>query len=118
PPSSPRPPPPYPTLFRSPDDRAVGPHPHQRGVGGDPVAAEGGEVADGLDQVRLALAVGTDEGRHPRVERDLDPGVGPEIGQRQVRDVHGRSPTSPGAVGRRAALWMTASPVDYFFSTA
>ncbi|CAM5331689.1 hypothetical protein SHIRM173S_09669 [Streptomyces hirsutus] len=49
-----------------PDDRAVGSHADQRSVGGDTVAAEGGEIADRLDEVRLALPIGADEGRDPR----------------------------------------------------
>ena len=35
-----------------------------RRVGGDPVAGQGRDVPDGLDQVRLALPVGADERRH------------------------------------------------------
>ena len=34
---------------------------------GDPVAAEGGEIADGLDEIRLPLPVGADEGGDARV---------------------------------------------------
>ncbi|MDH6451423.1 hypothetical protein M2155_003831 [Streptomyces sp. SAI-119] len=95
-----------------PHDRAVGAHTDQGGVGGDPVTAQGGEVADRLDQVGLALPVGAHERGDARVERNFDPGVRAEVGQRQMRDVHGRSPTSP-------SLWTVVnSPVDYFVSTA
>ncbi len=79
------------------------------------MAAEGREIADRLDQIRLALSVGAHERGDARVERDLDPGVRAEVGQRQMRDVHGRSPTSPGLwIHRRTAC----GSVDYFVSTA
>ncbi len=74
---------------RGADPRPLGAQPDQRGVGGDPVAAQGGDVADRLDQVGLALAVGPDEGRHARVEGNLGPGVRPEVGERQMRNMHG-----------------------------
>ena len=57
---------------------------HQRRVLRDPVRPEGGEVADRLDQVGLALPVGADERRHARVQRELDLGVGAEVGQREM----------------------------------
>ena len=40
-------------------------------VGGDAVAAQRGDVADGLDQVGLALPVGPDQRRDPRRQRQL-----------------------------------------------
>ncbi len=82
---------------RGPDDRPLGAHPHQRGVRGDPVAAERGEIADRLDEIGLALAVGAHESRDARIERNLDPGVRAEVGERQMRYVHCWAPTSPAA---------------------
>ena len=73
---------------RRPDDRLVGTRLHQRGVGGDPVRGEPREVVDRLDEVGLALAVAADERRRPRLQRDVDVGVGAEVVQGQVRDVH------------------------------
>ena len=70
------------------DDGTLRPQPDQGRVGGDAVAAQGRHVADGLDEVRLALPVGTDERRHPLVERELRRRVGPEIGDREVGDAH------------------------------
>lgn len=52
------------------------------------MAAEGRDVAESLDQVRLALTVRPDEGRDPRLELDVDLGVRPEVEQREVGDVH------------------------------
>jgi hypothetical protein len=63
------------------------------------VTAERGEIADGLDEVRLALPVGAHERGDARVERDFDPGVRAEVGQRQMRDVHGRFADLPRRCG-------------------
>ncbi len=82
------------------DDRPLRPHPHQGRVGGDPVTAEGRQIADRLDQIGLPLPVGPHESRHARIERNLDPGVRAEVGQRQMRNVHGCAPTSPGCLLR------------------
>ncbi len=93
-----------PVDHRGADHGALGAQPDQRGVGGDPVAAQGGDVADRLDQIGLALAVGADERRHARVEGNLGPGVGAEVGERQVRDVHGGGLRSP-SVEKPRDLW-------------
>ena len=63
--------------------------PDQWRVTGDAVAAEGGEVADGLDEVGLALGVRADEGRHALLDREVEKRVRAEVGQRQVGNVHG-----------------------------
>ena len=72
-----------------PDHGMVRTQAHQRAVAGDPVRGERRDVVDRLDQVGLALAVAADERRHPGAERDLGLRVGPEVVQREVRDVHG-----------------------------
>ncbi len=98
-----------------PDDGPLGAHADEGGVGGDAVAAERRQVADRLDQVGLALAVGADEGGDARVQRDLDPGVRAEVGQRKMRDVHGRFADLPlssdGLWIAGATLWTTSSPL-------
>ncbi len=73
----------------SPDHGPRGPLADQRGVGRHPMAVQRRQVADGLDQVGLALPVRADERRHPGLQRQLDRCVGAEVGQRQVADVHG-----------------------------
>ncbi|GMA23726.1 hypothetical protein GCM10025864_14850 [Luteimicrobium album] len=70
-------------------DRAARPRADQRGIRGSPVAAQRREVPDGLDEVRLALPVGTDEGVDPRFELEVDRRVRPEVRQGEVGDVHG-----------------------------
>lgn len=45
------------------DSGAFGPEPDQRRVRGDPVRAECGQIADRLEQVGLAVAVGSEENR-------------------------------------------------------
>ncbi len=90
---------------RGPDDGALGAHADQRGVRGDPVAAECGQIADSFDEVGLALAVGSHEGGDARLKCDLDPGVRAEVGERQMRDVHGGRRPPPGLTELRV-LWM------------
>ena len=78
----------------------TGPGPSdQGGLGADAVAGERGEVADRLHQVGLALAVGPDQGRGPGLQAQDQVVVGPEVIQRQVRDVH---PRVPGGVRPRS----------------
>ncbi len=73
-----------------PDDRGVGAGPDERLVARDAMRAERREVADGLDEVGLALAVATDEHRRPRPEFELGARVVAVVGEREARDVHGR----------------------------
>ena len=82
----------------APDHRLAGAEPHQRLVGGHPVARERGEVADRLDQVGLALSVEPDQRRDPRTQRQLGALVAAE-----VRDVTGGGRTRAQGVrsGRR-----------------
>ena len=70
------------------DHRAFRAEPDQRLVGRDAVAGERGEVADGLDEVGLALAVGADQGGDARTQRQLRLRVAAEVGDAQVPDVH------------------------------
>jgi len=72
-------------------DRALGSDPHQRRVGGHAVAAEGGDVPHGLDEVGLALAVLADERGDAGPQLEIDLGVAAEVGQRQGGDVHALS---------------------------
>ena len=83
--------------------RLVGARPHQRCVGGHPVRGEPREVVDGLDQVGLALAVAADERRGTRLQRHLGRGVGAEVVQGQVRDVHVMPGRVPGRARRRTS---------------
>ena len=46
------------------------------------------EIADRLDKIGLSLPVRAHERGNAPVERNLDPGVRAEVGQRQMRDVH------------------------------
>ena len=75
---------------------------HQRRVARDPVAAEGRQVPDRLDQVGLALPVRADENARSGLEREL--GVRPtaEVRDGQVSHPHGapttaRQPAQPGS---------------------
>jgi hypothetical protein len=52
------------------------------------VGAEGGQVLDRLDEVGLALPVGADEDDDPSTERDVDPGVRPEVDELEMVDEH------------------------------
>ncbi len=70
------------------DDGPGGAVAYQRSVGRHPVGRVGRDVADGLDQIGLALPVGPDEGGDPGFERQLGGGVGPEVRQRQVGGEH------------------------------
>src|SRR5699024_8961326 len=79
-------------------DRPVGAEAHQRLVGRDPVAGEGGDVADRLDEVGLALAVEADEGGRPRLQRQIGRLVAAEVTDAQVPDVHG-GPQGRGGCG-------------------
>ena len=85
-----------------PDHRLLGAGADQRGVGGDPVRGQPGQVVDRLDQVGLALPVAADERRDARLERDVGGGVGPEVVEGQVGDVHGAS-LRRGSVGADVA---------------
>src|SRR5690606_8566872 len=84
------------------DDRPLRPPADQGGVVGDAVAAVRGDVADRLDQVGLALPVGSDEGADPRLQLQVHGPVGPVVGQLKVGDVHLAAPTEADRV--RAAV--------------
>src|SRR5690606_22799734 len=95
------------------DDGAAGAVADERGVRGDPVAGERTEVGDCLDDVRLALAVVPDEGRDAGVEREDELGVGPEVVQGEVGDVHPQRSSErrmawPPNSWRRAAIALRA----------
>src|SRR5690606_31854808 len=64
---------------RGPDDRPLGTVTDQGGVGGDPVTAQGRDVARRLDEVGLALAVAAQEGGDPRGEGQLGGAVAAEV---------------------------------------
>ncbi len=72
----------------SPHDRPRRPGPDQRRIRRDAVAAQRRDVPERLDEIRLALPVGSDQRGDARVERELDLRVRAEVGQREVRDVH------------------------------
>src|SRR5215218_4482232 len=55
------------------------------------MAAHAGEVADGLDEVRLALAVASDEHRGTGAEGEVDPLPAAERAELQMPDVHGQA---------------------------
>ena len=71
-----------------PDYGPLGAMAHQRGVGGDAVAAERRQVGDGLDQVGLALTVRPDEGIDPRLEAHLEVRVVADVCERDVPHPH------------------------------
>ena len=52
------------------------------------MTAQRSQVTDSLDQVGLALAVRAHKGRDPRLERQLDSWVGPEVDDRQMGEMH------------------------------
>ena len=83
---------------RRPDDRGRLPRPHERLVRRHPMGSAGREVADGLDEVRLALPVRADDDRHTAIEVELGPRVVAEVGELEPTDDHG---APPGARGRR-----------------
>ncbi len=60
----------------------------QRDVRGYPVTAKCRQVADGLQQVGLALPVGPDERVHPGSKQEVQRRIGPEVHQRQVGEMH------------------------------
>src|SRR5690606_32330238 len=60
----------------------------QGGVGGDPVTAQGRDVARRLDEVGLALAVAAQEGGDPRGEGQLGGAVAAEVRDAEVTQVH------------------------------
>ena len=76
------------SAHRGPQHGPVSAPPDQRRVGGDPVAAQRGQVADRLDQVGLAFPVRPAERGHARPELEAELGVGPEVGQREPGEVH------------------------------
>ena len=88
------------------DRPARAPAPDQRRVGRHPVAAEGGDVADRLDQVGLALPVRRRSSvLTPGSRLSSAAGVGPEVGEREAGQVHtGGYPRRqlPGRVVSRA----------------
>ena len=76
-------------------DGTLGAEPDQRSVGRDPMAAEGRDVADRLDQVGLALAVRPDHRGHAGLQRQLDRRVRTEVHEREVGDVHAAGAAQP-----------------------
>ena len=85
---------------RGAQDGPLGPGADQRCVGRHPVRAECRDVCRRLDQVGLALPVGAEESAHPRLQAQLHPGVGPEIGEGESGQVHTRRlPVRPSAGG-------------------
>ena len=73
---------------RRADHRPLRAAPDQRGVAGDPVRPQRGQVADRLDEVRLPDAVGSDEHADARLEIELGALPGPEVGDRETAQVH------------------------------
>ena len=76
---------------RRADHRPLRAAPDQRGVARDPVRPQRGQVADRLDEVRLPDAVGSDEHADAGLEIELGALPGPEVGDRETAQVHGRS---------------------------
>jgi hypothetical protein len=71
-----------------PDHPELGAHTHQRLVTRHPVRRAGGRPLHRLEQVGLALGVGTDEHAHARLEVDRDVPVGADIDQLQASQPH------------------------------
>ena len=98
---------------------AFGPLADQRRVGGHPVAAQGGQVADRLDQVGLALAVRPAERGHPRPQLQAEVGVRPEVGQREPGQVHSpslrREPRGVSLAIERPARGRQAPPAARYY---
>jgi hypothetical protein len=91
----------------APDHRPLGADAHQRGVLSHPVAAVRGEIADGLDDVRLAVAVRADQHADAGLELEVEPGVAAEVDERQLAQVQG-VPQAPGDLCS-LATWPEAS---------
>jgi hypothetical protein len=60
----------------------------QRCIGCYPVGTKGGEIAGGLDQVRLALPIESDQCGDPRYQRQLSARVATKISDAQMPQVH------------------------------
>src|SRR6202020_3242823 len=71
---------------RSP--RPLGAEPYQRRVSRDPVRSQSRRIPQGLNKIRLAVAVRTDEHRPPWRQFKLHIRPGPEVPQAQMTDVH------------------------------
>ncbi len=70
------------------DDATVLSETHERRIRRDPVRLQRAEVGNGLDQIRLALAVRALEHLDTRVQLEFGGAVIPKIPQAQVGDVH------------------------------
>ena len=69
-------------------DGLSGSQPDEWDVVAHAVRRQGGQVLDGLDEVRLALPVGADERRHTWLQCDGRTHVGPEVHQFQLSNIH------------------------------
>ena len=86
-------------LDLGPDEGTLAAVPHQRRPGNAAEALPGGQVGDGLDQVRLALPVGADHRGEARAELDAGLLVVAEVSELQPLDPH-RSSRSAGVTTR------------------
>ena len=77
-----------------PDDRGIRAVAHHRRIVRDPVRAEGREVGDRLDEIRLALTVAADEHVRAGAERDVGDRIVAEVDETQLLHDHWCNPSS------------------------
>ena len=70
------------------DNGLLGSQSNEGNVVAHSVRGQGGQVLDGLNEVRLALPVGADERRHTWLQCDGRTHVGPEVHQFQLSNIH------------------------------
>src|SRR5665811_2289351 len=75
---------------RAPDNGLLRTETNQRRVAGHTMRAKGGYVADGLNQIGLALPVEPDHGGDPGSQRQLGLCIAAEVDDRQMPQVHDR----------------------------
>ena len=72
------------------------------------VTAQGGQIADGLDEIRLAASVRADEDRGAGLKGEFDARPAAEVHERQVTDVHERATGSAGQPHRHDQVGVVA----------
>ena len=85
------------------DHRALGALTHQGCIGSHPVAAQGGQIGDCLDEVGLALAIGPYKGVDPWLKAHLEMRVIAHVGKGDVPHPH-------GGIGGRAHFSRRGAP--------
>ena len=90
-------------LNRRADHRSLGTKSDQGVVGSTPKRAGAGHPRDGLDEIRLAVAVLPDNRGQAVAERHLDTAIRTPVGERQASDLHASvSSRVPASAGTRS----------------